>query len=496
MDKPPATSSTLSSAPRRSGVAGRALILIVGTVLGQGAMVLASPVLTRLYSPQDFGTLAVYSALLAALTLVASLRYELAIPLSEAEHDGIALLRVSLIAAASVAVLTAVVFVPAREALGAATGASGLARLVWLLPLGVLLGGVTKAFTYWALRERDFRLIAATRLRQGIGMAGSQVLLGVLGAGALGLLVGQALGVGAGLTALARRAKAAIRGLRSPEVVRRVPAVFSRYRDFALYSTWSDLANVLGGQMPFVVFSAVYSPAVSGQYFLAHRLANAPSALISESIGKAFMTGAVEARRAGQLADLSLVSFRSLLRLALGPLLIVMPFLPEVFALGFGPDWREAGRYAQLVVPWVVCVVVVVPLTSLFAVLERQRAELTFQLVLLAARATGLLFGSVLGGAAFAIALYSSLSAIVYIGFGLWLLRIAGASWKRIYANAIPELLWSAGLAAASATLATLLAQEGASRLLIASAVGALLVASTWRIQAALRAMRVGSVSG
>src|SRR5262245_43618883 len=56
-------------------------IMLSGAAAGQMVSILLSPVLTRLYSPQQFGVLSVYSALLAILVVVASLRYELTIPM-------------------------------------------------------------------------------------------------------------------------------------------------------------------------------------------------------------------------------------------------------------------------------------------------------------------------------------------------------------------------------------------------------------------------------
>lgn len=49
--------------------------------LGQGLMILATPILTRLYTPADFGVLAVYTSLLS-VSVVVCLRYELALLIS------------------------------------------------------------------------------------------------------------------------------------------------------------------------------------------------------------------------------------------------------------------------------------------------------------------------------------------------------------------------------------------------------------------------------
>ena len=61
-------------------------ILVSGASLGQVIIVLSSPIITRLYSPEDFGIFALFSAVLGIVAVVGALRYELAIPLPESEN--------------------------------------------------------------------------------------------------------------------------------------------------------------------------------------------------------------------------------------------------------------------------------------------------------------------------------------------------------------------------------------------------------------------------
>jgi O-antigen/teichoic acid export membrane protein len=60
-------------------------VVTAGSALGQGLVVASAPLLTRLYTPVDFGVLAVYGSIVSLVAVAASLRYELAIALSR--HD-------------------------------------------------------------------------------------------------------------------------------------------------------------------------------------------------------------------------------------------------------------------------------------------------------------------------------------------------------------------------------------------------------------------------
>src|SRR5690554_1776955 len=71
------------------GVFRGMLTLALGSGIGRLIGIALIPVLTRIYTPDDFGVLAVYTALVAILAPLVTLRYVLALPLPR--HDGMAL---------------------------------------------------------------------------------------------------------------------------------------------------------------------------------------------------------------------------------------------------------------------------------------------------------------------------------------------------------------------------------------------------------------------
>ena len=82
--------------PKNTFVYGVSL-LVGGTAGAQMLTVLAAPLLTRLYSSEDFGLLSVYTSLLALIGVISSLRYELAIPLLEDDGEAAKVAVLSLI---------------------------------------------------------------------------------------------------------------------------------------------------------------------------------------------------------------------------------------------------------------------------------------------------------------------------------------------------------------------------------------------------------------
>src|SRR5690606_12589566 len=124
----------------------------------------ASPAITRLYAPDDFGALAVFASIVGVFSVVAGLRYELAIPVPESEQDGAHVLVLTLLAVIATTVMVAIGVVALGHYVVAA--APSLTAYLWLIPLSVLAIGTVQALTYWAIRTKAFGLIARTQLTQ------------------------------------------------------------------------------------------------------------------------------------------------------------------------------------------------------------------------------------------------------------------------------------------------------------------------------------------
>ena len=114
------------------------------------------------------------------------------------------------------------------------------------------------------------------------------------------------------------------------------------------------------------------------------------------------------------------------------PTIILMLSGPALFALVFGDQWREAGRFAQWMAPWVYMVFVTSPLSQLFSVLEKQAQGLVFNTVLFTTRTGGLLLGASRGDLMLAVALFSVAGALCWLVFLIWIIRSSGNSWTAL----------------------------------------------------------------
>lgn len=413
-------------------------VLVGGTAGAQLLAVLAAPLLTRLYTPDDFGLLAVFTAFLALFTVVAAGRYELAIPLPEEDQDAANLVLVGLLCVlltAGVALLGVLLW---AEAIAATLGTPELAEYLWLVPVGVLFVGTYQVFNKWAVRSRHFAHVARTRIWQALGMLGIQI--GAAPLGPVALLGGQATGQGIGATGLALSA------VRRPEFrhcsLKGVARQARRYSNFPIYSTWTGLFNTGSLQLAPIVFIALYGATIAGLYGLTLRILTMPISLVGHAIGSVFLAHAPEARRQHRLSPLVESLHRKLAVLGIPPLVCLMVIGPDLFAMIFGEQWRKAGVYAQWMLPWIYIQFQWSPLSMLASVLELQRDAMLAQLLMLVAR-FGLLFVLFMAGAGadMAVLVFSLVSALVYLLQQAWFFSKAGVSFARSMGYELVNLL-------------------------------------------------------
>jgi O-antigen/teichoic acid export membrane protein len=370
-----------------SGFVGNVTVMLAGTVAGQAISVLLAPVLTRLYTPTQFGYLSVYNSVLTLFAAVASLGYELALPICLAEGDCANLLALCGITLAIVSGLTGLIswLVPVSTLDLLSLGS--LASYRYLLPIGLVCLGGYYILVSLATRAGAFNMIARTRISQGLSGPASQILLGVLGVGTPGLVIGTIIGQSSGTLLLFTRLVLNRREWLRQVSWRRLAAVGRRYIAFPLYASWARLLDEAGGGMIlFVLFAACYSPSVAGFMFLSERVIMRPLLILSTSLLQVF-TG--EAGRTVSQNPLQLRRrFRQVLPLqfAIASVWIMAANLAAgwVFPRLFGASWANAIPYLHALSAAYLLQMTLHPVSTTLQLLERQATAAVWQVCRLA----------------------------------------------------------------------------------------------------------------
>ena len=407
------------------------LTLVGGAAAAQALVFAARPVLTRLFTPDEFGVLTVFVTLVTIFATVASGRYEDALMLPEDDAEAANVLSLALLCTAGAALLTALalVWLPTWEAL---LGGPSLRPALLLLPPALLLMGWSLTLETWQTRMSRFRTVSAGRTIQSIVSVGVQLGTGFAAVGAVGLVVG----AGAGFAAAALWLGLAWMRTDGPHLrahlrLGALPGLARRYARFPLYSAPAALLNVLASRAPVLLLAAFFTTDVVGQFGLAFGTLVLPLGLVAGAIGQVFFVRAAEAHRDGTLGALTLAFYRRLLVVTTYPALVVLVAGPALFAFVFGPVWAVAGGYARLLAVWVLFISVAVPLTRVFDVTERQRADLGFSVLLFVVQTGAFVAAAWAADARSAVLVLGIVGAALrglHIG---WMLRLAGASLPR-----------------------------------------------------------------
>lgn len=365
----------------KSKFAKNITLLAGGTALGQIITVLISPILTRLYSPQDFGVFGVYASILGIVTVVASLRYEYALPLPEDDETATHLLVLCFLLLLAMTGLMTLLVQKFGKQIAIWANVPELKNYVWLVPLGMLGAGTYQILSYWAVRKCDFVRLARTRLSRGIGRAAIQVGVGLIHHGPLGLLIGQLAGETAGCTSLGLAVWTKDRPLFKTLSLQGILKAGMRYKRFPLFSNWADLLDALGLQVPQILFAAFYGAKAAGWFSLAQRVIAAPLNIVVDSVAQVYF-GEIARLSRNDLKAIRGFFFNLTYRLALiggGPIIAVCALAPKIFTLVFGQEWEISGHYVRIMGLMFGVRFVVVPLLHTLNVLERQDLYLTWE---------------------------------------------------------------------------------------------------------------------
>lgn len=356
--------------------------MVVGSGLAYAIPLLALPVLSRLYSPEQFGVLGSVAALGALSALFLTLRYELAIVLPREDDEA----EVIAAATAAMALLAVVPLTIALWAFAAIlrAGGSDVERIMevagWIPPYAILIGW-TQVGIGLANRHRMYQSIASASVGQQLGIAGLAALLGVLARGGPGLIVarvaGQALAVALFVAVHVRWVRRLPALLRDP----RRPALLREHYRFPVFNVPYSLLGTFSREALVLLFTGFGNLAAAGHYALARLMLMAPASLLSASLSQLFYREAASSAGSEAFADFTFALQRVSTALGALPFGYLAIFGPEIISIALGDRWLEAGRYAALLSPIALLAVLTGWPERIFEVRRRQSLALWIQLV-------------------------------------------------------------------------------------------------------------------
>jgi len=381
----------------RSDFVRNVLIMISGTVFAQSLYFFTTPILSRIYSPENFGHFSVFVSIISVVMIIATLTYEYAIVLPERDEAAVNLLSLTVLTSILTTAVTFILIVGGFDRFGQLFNLSGYSYYLWLLPIGVLVAGLEQSFSLWFTRKNRFKLIASFQVLQSISVTFLMIIMGIIKIGPLGLIGGRVLGRVISLVYLCKNWWKGYGHLINKAVTIKEIKTQSRvYNKFLRYNFGAELINAFSQNIPILFLAYLYDATIVGLYGLAFKIVILPTMIVARSVQQVFYSKANETyRNKGSLQKLLKNTTAGMIKVWIMPFLILMLFGKIIFSVVFGYEWAMAGTYSQIIAPLFFFGILIQPFVACLFILELQKVKLYYEILLCISRLMSIYIGHI-----------------------------------------------------------------------------------------------------
>lgn len=353
------------------------LTLMTGTTIAQAIPIAISPILTRIYTPEDLGIFALYMSIASIISVIATGRYELAIMLPKKDDDAINVVVLSILISFFVSLLSLIIVFVFNAQITNLLGNPEIASWLYFIPVSVLLTGLYQSFNYWSNRKKQYKRLATSRVLQSGITATTNLGMGFGGLGSSGLIFGSVLGQGIATMILGKiiwkEDKNRLESIKRLKIF----AMTKRYVKFPKFDILASLSNVSSHQITHILFNTFFNSSIAGYYYFTQRILGLPITFIASAIADVFRQSAtMEYRLHGNAKQIYISTFKKLFILSFFPSLLLYFFAIDIFIFVFGETWKIAGEYAKILSPMLFLRFISSPLSFMLYIGEKQHINL------------------------------------------------------------------------------------------------------------------------
>lgn len=401
-----------------------AATLVSGSMVAQFISLAAYFVLTRIYTPDDYGLFSIFYSYIEVLIIFSTCKYELAVVVADDEREASAVARFALRLNAwvSVFLLTVALLLWLTGALP-----GNFAQLGWmvlLIPPLVFFCGTSRVYSFLYNRFHRYAQIAISDNVKAGSSAVIKIVLGLLGFSHSGMPLGTVLGQAAANVNYRLRLKSLPNAQDNRKILKKERwAAAKKHRNFPLFVASKDFINSFSSNLPFLWAALYFDRAEIGLFGLALTFTLQPVNILSAAFERVLYARTAEAVRDHRPALHMLRRFLVLLLAVAVPACVLTCFFVEpVFVFCFGDRWQGSGVFVQALLPQALVVLCAASLMFIPNVFSTQRIEFGFFVVLVVLRLAAIAIGISAGSFLLTITLYATAGALVFASLLLWYL--------------------------------------------------------------------------
>lgn len=405
-------------------------VLLSGNMLAQIITLAAYPIISRIYLPDEMGTLNLFVSIFAILVLIANAEYQNILVFHKSEKDLPSALAVCLgcVVLVSLIVLASV---PFSDEIASLFGSTDLADWYFLMPIYVAATAVWNICDSLIIRKKLFKYISLYLVLLAIYNVGLKILLGHLGWSTAGLIITAVSGSVLILLAVCFYAQGKDKifsSLGERPTWASTLAIAREYIKFPKFSLSRKTINLLAKALPIFMLSAHFGMTEIGFYSMGLLLAHTPINVACGSLYK-IMFRFVSEKVWNNEKILPVIKkyIASVLMVGIPSFALLYFILPDLTALLLGDDWRISGEYIRLMLPWLLAFTIADVIDFIPQLFKKQEGLLIIEIIDIITKFAVLLLGIQFADFYATLLLYFVSCFVVNVGKTIWLITIASA---------------------------------------------------------------------
>lgn len=356
------------------------LVVITGTAVSQIIALAVTPILTRSYSPKDFGVLLIYMSILTIVGSISTGKYERVILLLKSEIEIKRIVLICFLTSIGISLILLLILMTCKWAIiKYLSFEDSLYNWLFSIPFLLVIYSLNIVFSTLLNYQKKYKTLSMAKVIKTLSSIIVSLSCIFFLKDARGLILGEISGYTFSLV-FVFYSNSNFLTLKK-NVLDGLKKIAIRYKEFPIYNIPSDFINITSAQMPAFFLTTYFGTGVTGFYSLMKRVLDAPVNLLSTSILEIFRQKAAQQYiENGNCKSLFIKTSRSLFLISIIPFILLFLFSPQIFSFLFGKEWAIAGQYSRIFSVYYCFKFISSPLSYMFYIAEKQKIDFLLHL--------------------------------------------------------------------------------------------------------------------
>ena len=369
------------------------LVMIGGTFIAQIIPLLFSFVLTRIYTPVEFGVFTNFSAVLSFVLVFMMLKFDLAIILPKKDSIAGNLIVLCILIAVCIFLVATILIYFFDANIYQLFNIDSSYTFLSYIPIAAFLYSIFNLINEWFVRKKYFKKLIVNKLvnNGSISLVSTILPAMKIDKGLIkGQIIGQFICIVSGGYIIWKKDKIFFKNIN----ITLLKYLFKKYFDFAKFNIPGQLLNTISVQILVFYLTSQFGLLVVGLYALTDRVMGVPLSFIGNAVKDVFKQKAAEEyREFGNCLHIYKKIVLLLFAISIIPFSILFLFGPQIFGFFFGSEWSVSGDFARILAVMYFLSFITMPTGWLFVIAEKQKKDFMWQILFLFLTVSALVVG-------------------------------------------------------------------------------------------------------